>query len=572
MLKRRKIIISICMLFLLTIFSNQVEANESIDISADYNSEVVAALDEKGTLHIQGSGQMKSWDYSTSDTWHGFFKLSEIKKVIIGNGITNIGRCAFKNCYNLVSVNMGNTIKNIKENAFEDCTNLQKIELSDSLEKIESRAFEGCDELKEININKNLKTIANDAFYYCINLMSINVDSSNNYFISQDGILFSKDKKEILIYPISKEETEYEIPNEVTKIGAYCFSYCETLEKIMIPETIIEIGQYAFENCTSLKNIKLQQNLQVIENGTFFNCTNLEEVEMPDSILKIKSYAFAFCEKLQKANIPDTVKSIGKGSFSYCIGLKNLNIPENITEIGEDAFEESSIAIVVGKQKSDETSYILPDILNHAMDSKHILYTSEEFELENCYIDNGKVIFEEDLKETTIKVKSGKLNGLKVMLIKSGTIKYSINETTFDSVTAELLIADYEKVQNNDGNLTYTFKKNGTFEFEYEGLNKIKHTAIAKVTWVRLYGDINANGKIDINDRLKIERHIAATRDESILNKHPDWILTEENFKAADVNKDGEIDINDKLKIERNIVAEKIQNIAEKYIDWIIKR
>ena len=109
-------------------------------------------------------------------------------------------------------------------------------------------AFCDCSSLESIVIPEGVTSIGNSAFNGCSSLSSINVSENNEIYSSIDGVLFSKDKKELIIYPAGKGNV-YEIPEGVTSIGYSAFNGCSSLESIVIPESVTSIGDWAFCDC-----------------------------------------------------------------------------------------------------------------------------------------------------------------------------------------------------------------------------------------------------------------------------------------------------------------------------------
>lgn len=89
-------------------------------------------------------------------------------------------------------------------------------------------------------------------------------------------------------------------------------------------------------------------------------------------------------------------------------------------------------------------------------------------------------------------------------------------------------------------------------------------------TVTRSFGDVDGNGQIDETDSTLILQHIAAQNSDSTKEKHPDWILTGNDFEAADTNQNGTIDAGDDLRVKRHISAEEDSSVREKHPDWII--
>lgn len=236
----------------------------------------------------------------------------DVPSVYNGKPVTGIGEYAFYGCIRLTSITIPESITSIGEAAFSECNSLTSIDVSaenttfssengilfdydkttliccpsgqsnpdiipESVRTIGSYAFYGCDKFTEITIPENVTVIGdcafsfcsgllsvtipesvteigNGVFFYCNSLSSINVSADNETYSSVDGVLFNKDKTELVCFPCGKSES-YDIPNGVTKINAYAFCYCTKLVSLSIPESVVAIGDYAFNECESLVNV-----------------------------------------------------------------------------------------------------------------------------------------------------------------------------------------------------------------------------------------------------------------------------------------------------------------------------
>lgn len=130
----------------------------------------------------------------------------------------------------------------IDELAFEKAY-IETVELPSSLIKIGDGAFSGS-KLTSVSLPKNVKDVSLTAFENCSSLTEINADSENEYYSSVDGVLFSKDKKDLLIYPCGKIGDYYEIPSSVKTVYAdfsvYQYSV-DCLKNLIIPKTVNKI-------------------------------------------------------------------------------------------------------------------------------------------------------------------------------------------------------------------------------------------------------------------------------------------------------------------------------------------
>ena len=207
-----------------------------------------------GVLTISGTGKMNGYSDPGRLGTSPFCGNKNIYSVIVENGVTSIGSCAFYNCGSLKSVTLSDNMTYIGPEAFYNCTSLTSIAIPNSVTDIYFEAFYGCSRLKNVTIGNGLESIGSDAFKYC-SLANINVEDGNVKYSSQDGVLFNKDKTELLQYPIGNERASYDIPNGVTSIGDKAFRDCKKLTSVTIPNCLENIDYCAFNNCSNLEKV-----------------------------------------------------------------------------------------------------------------------------------------------------------------------------------------------------------------------------------------------------------------------------------------------------------------------------
>ena len=297
----------------------------------------------------------------TSIENEAFYGCSSLASITIPNSVTSIGDRAFEDCIKLTSITIPNSVTSIGDSAFENCIKLTSITIPNSVTSIGYYAFSGCSSLTSITIPEGVTSIGYDAFYNCSNLTSITIPNSvtsiggsafsgcgslasinvldnNKYYCDIDGVLFNKDKTEIIKYPGKKEGTAYQIPNSVTSIENEAFRGCSSLTSITIPEGVTSIGNYAFYNCSNLTSITIPEGVTSIGNYAFYNCSNLTSITIPNSVTSIGDSAFYYCSSLTSITIPEGVTSIGDNAFWYCNSLTSITIPNSVTSIGDNAF------------------------------------------------------------------------------------------------------------------------------------------------------------------------------------------------------------------------------------------
>ena len=268
---------------------------------------------------------------------YAFYTCNSLTSVIIPDGVISIGNYAFEYCESLTSITIPNSVTSIWSYAFSGCSSLKNIALPDGLTSIEDGLF-SYSGLESINISAVILSINKYAFDGCSYLININVANDNPYFMSEDGVLYSKDKLTLLRYPGGREGA-FTIPFGVEVIGAGSFFSCK-LTSVVIPDFIRRISESAFEDCDSLISVIIQDGVPSIGDFAFSDCDSLASIIIPGSVISIGECAFSDCGALKDITILDGVTSIGDEAFSYCESLVSITIQDSVTFIERCAFYE----------------------------------------------------------------------------------------------------------------------------------------------------------------------------------------------------------------------------------------
>ncbi len=215
---------------------------------------------------------------STTSIGEGAFEYcSSLTSIAIPNSVTSIGNGAFNECIRLTTVNFDATecVKtgSVYSPIFSNCSELTTIHLGDSVKSIPDYAFYDCGKITEITVPNSLTSIGKSAFEYCSSLASITVEEDNPNYASQSGVLYNKEKTQIVYVPTAIEGP-ITIPNSLTSIEDHLFSDCSSLTEITIPNSVTSIGERAFERCSSLASISFQgtkDEWNAIEKGEAWN-------------------------------------------------------------------------------------------------------------------------------------------------------------------------------------------------------------------------------------------------------------------------------------------------------------
>ena len=337
-------------------------------------------LDSNGTLTIGGTGAITSYDDSSSVPWYSH--SSDIKSVVISEGVTSIGTFAFSGCTNVDDVTVPKSVKSISSEAFNGDVNktvhyngtledwlkiavtyrpaissssnnsltygatlyingelLTDLNIPNGTKSFNASMFYGCSSLLTISIPESVTTV-DGSFGSCAMLQAVYYKSDLDHWL---GISFNGNESSPVmtgrpVYindtPIS-EITEVTIPEGTTTINNGTFSGWTNLKKVTIPDTVTKIGDEAFNYCTGLTDITLPEGLEYIGDNGFYMCSGLTEI--PDNISHIGDCGLAFTG-ISKAVLPEGTTEIATAAFACCENLTEITIPSTVTKIGTEAF------------------------------------------------------------------------------------------------------------------------------------------------------------------------------------------------------------------------------------------
>lgn len=350
---------------------------------------------------------------------YAFAGCKALNSVKIEEGVTKVTSKEFSDCTNLTSITIPSTVTNINPNAFDGCTNLNEIILSNNKNYVMSEGMlKTSDETQiifitaatlknsntfiipenttkfETNISgyKNITQIqipaslvklgTTEIFPETIN--SVIVDSKNITFVSENGILYTKDDKK-LIMCYSKEK-DIRIPEGMLSISDHSFRQATNAENVTLPDSLVSIENCAFQFGNNYKKIHIGKNTSDISptfkvvnyNGIVEIDSNNKYYTIKDNILyskdektlvcalyritgkleiakgveKIKSLAFD-AQSMDEVIIQEGLKIIENRAFSLCDRLKRIEIPSSVTTIGAGCFERCSSleSIEINKEK-----------------------------------------------------------------------------------------------------------------------------------------------------------------------------------------------------------------------------
>lgn len=295
-----------------------------------------------------------------------------------GKNVTEIGRYAFYNCYLMQSVSLP-CVSAVPSYCFYECSRLVEVDMpaitsiaeyafsytgrlkfsgTKELKQIEYYAFYGSD-IESFGANELLTTIGNKAFdsdvllYGYENSVIINYAIKNkiNYRIVDKS--FALDNSSVA-YPVEggniyfnevlgeisgcdKTVTKVVIPEkingvDVTAIGAYAFTNCNSLTEVTIPDNITKIGVSAFRACQALESLVIPASVTALGDGAIIGeCNELKSVEISSDILSDENRVVIYnCQNLEEIKLNEGVTNVAFTSIRDVKNLKRLILPKSL--------------------------------------------------------------------------------------------------------------------------------------------------------------------------------------------------------------------------------------------------
>lgn len=265
--------------------------------------------------------------------------VDEDGTLVIPEGITTIGREAFRKANGIKKIQFPMSLVSIETYAFSECSNLTEVVIPDGVISIGDGAFRICASLKKVVVPSSVVDLGNYAFAGCAALEEADVASDIGYRMFSDCVML----------------TNLTLGNTVTAIGDYAFNGCDSLERVVLPSSLTNVGEVpaigreAFRGCEKLESVAFAENYNQITIGesAFNGCINLSKVVFPSNLVNmdavnkvncaIGAYSFAGCTSLTELIGLEILEGIGDYAFSNT-GLTSIYIPATLSVFGASPF------------------------------------------------------------------------------------------------------------------------------------------------------------------------------------------------------------------------------------------
>lgn len=272
------------------------------------------------TLTISGTGVMPDfnfpegnlapwWNYEALGmlTSFGNFKLEgELKKVVIKDGVTNVGSYALFCLPAATQVTLPDSVTRIGRYGIAMCSKLTGMSIPKGVTEIGDFGLAG-DGLTAVTLPDGLQSLGRGAFDTCTSLTNTTLPAA---ITAVPGKCFADCTKLLT--------ADYK--GEVTTIGEHAFEGCKSLVTAPIPATVTELGASAFNGCVALTDVTLPAGVAAIPDACFQGCTALADMKLPGTVTSVGHNAFTGCTALKDVRCygaPPTVEPAGAAEHSF---------------------------------------------------------------------------------------------------------------------------------------------------------------------------------------------------------------------------------------------------------------
>ncbi len=231
--------------------------------------------------------------------------------------------------------------KTIANSAFQSVFTIVQVDMPEGLEVIGDCAFEDTS-LHAVDIPASVYHIGTGAFRNCVRLMDVKIHEDNEIYMSEDSVIYDKEKLALLYCPIQKTTEVYTVDEGVQYIGPYAF-WGSWIKGIELPDSLLYIDEYAFEECKKLTSVDIPNSVLAIGMRAFVNCKALSEVSLPVYLTYVDTCTFAGCDALTQVKIPYYCGYLEQGAFGSCRKLETVYLPDSLYYVGETALNNDSI-------------------------------------------------------------------------------------------------------------------------------------------------------------------------------------------------------------------------------------
>lgn len=380
-----------------------------------------------------------------------FSYCTSLKNVSISDKITRVGNDAFNNTAILKSMLYSNGVKYLDGWAVDLKYSVENIVIKEGTKGLEDGFFNFDSVIKTISLPASLQYVGEQSFLSSENIVSVTVADNNNYYSSLDGILYNKEKTELIYYPKGKTDESFTAPKTV-KVIYDCAFYQSSVKNVVLPEGLEKIGNSAFWSNKALESINFPSTLLDVGDNAFEYCSVLDGIALPDGITHIGVSAFYntkyYDDRNNWTDYGNVLINNGWLLQMYTDSLVSttLTIAEGIKGLADNVFTYTNINQFTAISLPKSLKYVGESALQSLYLATDIYYASSKDDFEKIEIGNRNTVFDTaTLHYTTI---------IDVIEISDATLSFKAGDTpVFTGTVPENApyYIDHEGWEGSDG-------------------------------------------------------------------------------------------------------------------------
>ena len=472
-------------------------------------------LDADGTLNISGTGAMK--DYDSDSNPSPIYNNSDVKEVVIEDGVTSIGNKAFDSCSSLTSITIPNSVTSIKAATFYGCTSLTSITIPDSVTSIGYATFAGCSSLTSITIPDSVTSIGESAFSNCSSLQTISLSCKSTLKRSDFG-----DQADLVSYALhtlkkteAKAATYAENGNKAYWTCEHCGKYFlsddsnpETAKAVELSETVIPALVQIVTTTTPIKCVYGQDMSKIDLRDYVKNTDVVGEVTvkvatgstLPDGMKldgsKLSGKPAKAYEDGKEVTFTFTAENGNTANLTLLFLVAKADPTVEVSVSGDSHTEGdlvSELKLILSENSTKGVVELVSEIKALVAGKNTFTWKFTPEDENNYNMVTGTVVVNAQTTTTT-----------------TTTTKATTTTTKATTTTAK----DTTKPsKTTTTNATTTTKPSKTTTTNATTTTKPSKTTTTKVTTTNTaipsYGDINLDGKVDIVDAIFLNKYLA---------------------------------------------------------------
>lgn len=317
---------------------------------------------ETGDMTFTGEGTLRDFTFSASSRpWSCSSEF--IERVVISEGILEIGGYFFHGSSHLVSVSLPESLRVIGGYAFSECPRLtsgtfgkitwqfddatetlsvsgkgalpnayengapwsgsssriKAVDIGDDITVVGDFAFYGCDVLETVHLPASLTAVGINAFGNCPKLDNFVIPSKVRLIAACGVNCIATLSKDALVIEGNGPMMDFS-----TRVPPSWSSVNGRIKSATLKSGITTVGSSSLTFASSLESVVMPTTITSIGKDAFYACSSLESVDIPKKVTAIGDNAFALCSELASVTIPGSVTTIGRNAFSSCSALKTI--------------------------------------------------------------------------------------------------------------------------------------------------------------------------------------------------------------------------------------------------------